>query len=117
MAVAEWGVQTHVGKLAPPHMFLLGCNRGEDDAGGRQAHVLGILLNVGLPHSRKTQQPEHTVGHTLQDLTGTEKKGCYENLLFIKLLKYYFIYYLKRCSGLNFFQSCMSFYPYNHVYQ
>lgn len=66
--VAKWGVQANICQLTPAHMLLLWRNRGEDDAVGWQSHVLGILLNVGLPHCRESQQPQHTVWHTLQDL-------------------------------------------------
>ncbi len=49
-------------------MLLFGSHGGEDDAGDRQAQVLSVLLDIGLTHGREAQQPEHTVGHTLQDL-------------------------------------------------
>jgi hypothetical protein len=35
---------------------------GKDNASGRQAVVCGGLSDVGFPHSRETQQPQHTVG-------------------------------------------------------
>ncbi|KAG7241901.1 hypothetical protein INR49_024871 [Caranx melampygus] len=40
-------------------------DRREDDARARQAHVLSVLLDVGLTHSREAEKPQHTVGHTL----------------------------------------------------
>ncbi len=49
-------------------MLLLRGHRREDDARGRQTHVLGVLLDVGLTDSREAKEPQHTVGHTLQDL-------------------------------------------------
>lgn len=49
-------------------MLLLGGYRREDDTRARQTHVLGILLDVRLADGRETKKPQHTVGHTLQDL-------------------------------------------------
>lgn len=51
-------------------MFLFGGHRREDDARGRQTHVLGVLLDVGLADSREAKKPQHAVAHTLQDLQG-----------------------------------------------
>lgn len=68
MAIAERRVKADIGQLATPYMLLFRGNRGEDDAVGRQAHVLGILLDVRLTHSREAQQPENAVWHTFQNL-------------------------------------------------
>lgn len=49
-------------------MLLFGGYRREDGAGGRQTHVLGILLDVRLANSRETEKPQHAIGDALQDL-------------------------------------------------
>ena len=68
VTVAQRGVQAHVRQLPPSDVLLLGGHRGEDDTGGGQAHVQGILLDVGLTHCWEAEQPQHAVGHPLQDL-------------------------------------------------
>lgn len=56
-------------------MLLFGGHRREDDAGGRQTHVLSVLLDVGLANSGETEKPQHTVRDTLQDL---QRGGSFE---------------------------------------
>lgn len=68
VAITERRVKADISQLATSHMLLFWGNRGEDDAVGRQAHVLGILLDVGLTHSWEAQQPENAVWHTFQNL-------------------------------------------------
>lgn len=62
-------------------MLLLGGHWREDDARARQTHVLSVLLDVGLTNSRETKKPQHTVGHTLQDLQG---QGSFKTSLNIR---------------------------------
>lgn len=69
VTVAERRVQADVGQLAAPHVLLFGGDGWEDDAAGGQAHVLGVLLDVGFAHGRETQQPEDAVRYTLQNLS------------------------------------------------
>lgn len=54
-------------------MLLFGGYGREDGAGGRQAHVLGVLLDVGLADSGESEKPQHTIGNALQDLPKGEK--------------------------------------------
>lgn len=51
-------------------MLLFRGNRGENDARCGKTHVLSILLDVGLAHSRESKKPQHAVGYTLKDLQG-----------------------------------------------
>lgn len=55
VAVTKGSVQADIGQLAPPHVLFFGSNRGEDDAVLGQAHVLGILLDIWLPHGWESQ--------------------------------------------------------------
>lgn len=57
MTIAQGGVEAHISQLAPSHMLLLGGNRREDDARARETHVLSILLDVWLAHSRESKKP------------------------------------------------------------
>lgn len=68
VTIAEGRVEAYISQLATPHMLLFRGNGREDDAARRQAHVLGILLDVGLTHSWEAQQPENAVWHTFQNL-------------------------------------------------
>lgn len=73
MAVAERGVQAHICQLATSYVLLFGSHRGEDDTRAGQAQILSVLLDVGLTHRWKSQEPQHTVGHALQDLHNREQ--------------------------------------------
>lgn len=55
-------------------MLLFWCHRRKDDARARQTHGLSILDDVGLPYCREPQEPQHTVGHTIQDLQKIKKR-------------------------------------------
>lgn len=68
VAITERRVEADISQLATSNMLLFRGNRGEYDAAGRQAHALGILLDVGLTHSWEAQQPENAVWHTFQNL-------------------------------------------------
>lgn len=72
VTVAQRRVEAHVSELASPHMLLLRSHRGENDTGGGETKVLSVLLNVGLPDSREAEEPQHTVGHSFQDLHADE---------------------------------------------
>lgn len=54
-------------------MLLFGGHGREDDARAGQTHVLSVLLDVGLANGGEPKKPQHTVGHTLQDLQGMIK--------------------------------------------
>lgn len=68
VTIAQRSVEAHISQLAPSHMLLLGGHGREDDARARQTHVLSVLLDVGLANGREAKEPQHTVGHALQDL-------------------------------------------------
>lgn len=78
VTIAQRGVEAYISQLASPHMLLLGCHGRENDARGRQTHVLSVLLDVGLANSREAKKPQHAVGHTLQDL---QQHGKFQNKL------------------------------------
>lgn len=65
-------------------MLLFGGHGREDDPGGRQTHVLSVLLDVGLANSGETEKPQHTVRDTLQDL---QRGGSFEQDSRLGMLK------------------------------
>ena len=49
-------------------LLYLRCYRAEDDSIGCDTSVGGVLCHVGLADGREPQQPQHTVGHRIENV-------------------------------------------------
>ena len=71
VTIAEWRVQADVCQLAASNVLFFGRHWGEDDALLRQPHGHRLRLQVGFAYGWKSQQPQHRIGHILEDADPT----------------------------------------------
>lgn len=83
MPITEGSVQADISQLTSPDMLLFRSNRWKNYTILGKAHILCILLNIGLSYCRKTQQPQDTIRHTFQNL----KRGARILIVHLFLLR------------------------------
>lgn len=77
VSVTQRSVQTDVGQLSAPHVLLLGGHVAEQQSAGRQTQLLCCVLQVLFTYRGEPQQPQHCVGHVLQDLWTQSLLQCW----------------------------------------